>query len=44
MALILKPHVEKKVIDTFKPPVKPVGEAKVIEGTYKDRCSKDNCR
>jgi hypothetical protein len=32
MALILKPHVEKQVIDTFKPPVKPVGEAKVIEG------------
>ena len=32
MALILKPHVEKRVIDTFKPPVKPVAEAKVIEG------------
>jgi hypothetical protein len=32
MALILKPQVEKIVIDTFKPPAKPVGEAKVIVG------------
>lgn len=31
MVLILKPHVEKQVIDTFKPPTKPVVEPKVIE-------------